>query len=215
MRQPASADPSSLRKPRSTTAWFVDQSPFQTGDGMKRGFGLTVAVACLLLAACGRDPGPQGPAGQPGPTGPAGEAGPPGPPGPQGIAGPIGPAGDSGVQGPIGPQGEPGTKGEPGPQGPGGTQGQQGPKGDQGAQGPTGAQGQPGATGPAGAKGEPGPKGDVGPPGPASALRVVTAKEKIACNENEVLVSVVCSSGAADGARCPADSDATGLCVAK
>jgi hypothetical protein len=46
-------------------------------------------------------------------------------------------------------------------------------------------------------------------------LRVVTGDKTVACGDNEVLVSVVCSSGAPDGPGCPAPSTTTGLCMRK
>jgi hypothetical protein len=75
---------------------------------MRRSILLAVGGAALLLAACGRDPGPKGD---------------------QGAAGPAGPQGAQGVQGVPGPQGQPGAQGAQGPQGP---QGAAGPKGDSG-----------------------------------------------------------------------------------
>jgi Collagen triple helix repeat (20 copies) len=64
--------------------------------------------ASLLLAGCGRDPGPKG---DPGPQGPAG------PQGAQGIQGVAGTQGPAGAQGPQGPQGTPGEKGDKGDKG--------------------------------------------------------------------------------------------------
>ena len=64
----------------------------------------------VLLAGCGRDPGPKGDTGPQGPAGPQGVQGIQGIPGPQG---PAGPQGAQGPQGPQGPQGEKGAKGEP------------------------------------------------------------------------------------------------------
>jgi collagen triple helix repeat protein len=63
--------------------------------------------AALMLAACGKDPGPKG---DPGPQGPAG------PQGAQGIQGVPGQQGQQGPQGPQGAQGAPGPKGDPAPQ---------------------------------------------------------------------------------------------------
>jgi Collagen triple helix repeat (20 copies) len=83
-----------------------------------------------------------------------------------------------------------------------GPQGQQGQKGDQGPPGPMGQkgdQGLPGPTGPAGSAG----------------LRIVSGEKTVSCNPDEVLVSVVCSAGAPDGAGCSAGSTATGLCMRK
>ena len=53
-------------------------------------------------------------------------------------------------------------------------------------------------------------KGEAG----VSGLRVV-AGENVACNQDEVLVSIVCASGSADGARCPSGGNATALCMRK
>jgi Collagen triple helix repeat (20 copies) len=64
--------------------------------------------ATVVLAGCGRDPGPKGETGPQGPAGPQGA---------QGIQGVPGPQGQQGPQGPQGPQGAPGAKGEPGPAG--------------------------------------------------------------------------------------------------
>jgi hypothetical protein len=59
------------------------------------------------------------------------------------------------------------------------------------------------------------PLSELGP-GVEPALRIVTGSNGPAtCNENEVLVSVVCSTGSPDGPACPAGSTATGLCVRK
>jgi hypothetical protein len=95
-----------------------------------------------------------------------------------------------------------------------GCSGPQGPQGPQGQAGTPGEKGAPGAAGPAGAAG---PKGDVGPPGAAgsSGFRIVTGDKTVSCNADEVLVSVVCSAGAPDGAQCPAATATTGLCVRK
>jgi Collagen triple helix repeat (20 copies) len=76
-------------------------------DGMNRPTIAVALGAALLLAACGRDPGPKG---DPGPQGPAG------PQGAQGIQGVPGQQGPQGAQGPQGPQGAPGPKGDPAPQ---------------------------------------------------------------------------------------------------
>jgi hypothetical protein len=100
-----------------------------------------------------------------------------------------------------------GCEQKPGPLGPPGPQGQAGPPGPQGAVGPAG---------PAGPKGEPGPQGAAGPPGPAErGLRVVVGEKTVDCGEGETLVSVVCSSGAPDGASCPTASTTTGVCIRK
>jgi collagen triple helix repeat protein len=75
---------------------------------MRRSIIVAVGGVALLLAACGRDPGPKG---DPGPQGPAG---PQGAQGVQGVPGPQGAAGAQGSQGPQGPQGVPGPKGDSG-----------------------------------------------------------------------------------------------------
>jgi hypothetical protein len=92
--------------------------------------------------------------------------------------------------------------------------------GPQGPQGQTGAPGEKGAKGDQGPPGPMGPKGDQGPPGPAGSagtagLRIVSGEKTVSCNEDEVLVSIVCSAGAPDGAECPAASTTTGLCMRK
>jgi hypothetical protein len=71
---------------------------------------LTIGAA-LMLAGCGRDPGPAGPKGEPGVQGPAG------PQGAQGVQGIPGTQGQTGAQGPQGPQGAPGAAGEKGEKG--------------------------------------------------------------------------------------------------
>ncbi|MGE0288765.1 MAG: hypothetical protein AB7I42_20535 [Bradyrhizobium sp.] len=78
---------------------------------MKRSILVAVGGVALLLAACGRDPGPKGDAGPQGPAGPQGAQGVQGPPGPKGDPGPQG---AQGAQGPQGPQGAPGAKGDSG-----------------------------------------------------------------------------------------------------
>ncbi len=67
-----------------------------------------VAGAALMLAGCGKAPGPKGDAGPQGPAGPQGA---------QGLQGVPGSQGQQGPQGPQGPQGAPGAKGEAGPAG--------------------------------------------------------------------------------------------------
>jgi hypothetical protein len=124
-----------------------------------------------------------------------------------GCEGPVGPSGPQGAAGPAGPKGD---AGPPGPQGPQGVAGPVGPKGEPGAQGPTGGQGAQGAPGPQGERGPPGPKGD---PGPAAAGPRVVSGDNPACNADEVLVSLLCASGAPDGARCAAGGNATALCM--
>jgi len=102
--------------------------------------------------------------------------------------------------------------GQPTP-GPAGAQGPAGPAGAQGPQGPAGPAGAQGPQGPAGPAGPPGPKGDTGP---ATALRAVTGTGTVRCGDDEVLVSLVCASGALDGNKCAtADTAATGLCIRK
>jgi hypothetical protein len=168
-------------------------------------------IAALVLVGCSEPP-----------PGPRGADGPPGPPGP---AGPAGPQGAQGQQGPVGPQGPEGPRGEVGPPGPQGAIGPQGAQGEAGGQGPTG---------PAGERGEPGPMGPPGPPGPAGpsgtaaagapagaqgpgsaapGFRVVTGTESVTCNDTEQLVSLLCSTGAPEGAKCAPGATATGLCV--
>lgn len=78
------------------------------------------------------NPGPIGPAGEPGLPGPAGAIGPAGetgPPGEPGLTGPTGPAGPQGEQGEIGPVGPSGPPGQPGLAGPVGPIGPAGPPG--------------------------------------------------------------------------------------
>jgi hypothetical protein len=92
-------------------------NPFDMkGEGEKRmkAAPASVALLCLVLAACS---GPQGPQGQAGAPGEKGTAGPKGDPGALGSMGPAGPKGDPGPQGPMGPAG---PKGEAGPSGPAG-----------------------------------------------------------------------------------------------
>jgi hypothetical protein len=92
-----------------------------------------------------------------------------------------------------------------------------GPQGPQGQAGPPGEKGEAGPAGPAGPKGDAGPPGPMGPAGSAGSggLRVVSGDKSVSCNEDEVLVSVVCSAGAPDGAGCSAGSTTTGLCMRK
>jgi hypothetical protein len=82
-----------------------------------------------------------------------------------------------------------------------------------GPQGPQGQKGDQGPPGPMGAKGDQGPPGPPGPAGSAG-LRIVSGEKTVSCNEDEVLVSVVCSAGAPDGAGCSAGTT-TGLCMRK
>jgi hypothetical protein len=165
---------------------------------------VTIAMALSLFACSQPPPGPQGPAG------------PPGPPGQTGPAGPAGPQGVQGQQGPVGAQGPAGPRGEVGPPGPQGAVGPQGPQGEGGSQGPAGPAGERGEPGPQGPSGPPGPAGPAGPPGEpnlAGAYRIVTGTEAVTCNENEALVSLLCSSGPLDGSKCQTGATATGLCV--
>jgi hypothetical protein len=46
-------------------------------------------------------------------------------------------------------------------------------------------------------------------------LRIVSGEKKVSCNADEVLVSVVCSEDAPDGAGCSAGSTTTGVCMHK
>lgn len=98
-----------------------------------------------------------------------------------------------------------------------GRQGAPGQAGAQGQQGPAGPAGPKGDPGPAGPKGDPGPKGEAGPPGSAgtAGFRIVTGDKTVTCSDNEVLVSVVCSTGVPDGLGCPSASTMTGLCMRK
>jgi hypothetical protein len=75
---------------------------------MKKIVTVFIVGAAMLLAGCGRDPGPAGPKGEPGAQGPAG------PQGAQGVQGVPGAQGQPGPQGPQGPQGAPGSKGDAG-----------------------------------------------------------------------------------------------------
>ena len=95
-----------------------------------------------------------------------------------------------------------------------------GPQGPQGQAGPPGEKGEAGPAGPKGDAGPAGPKGDQGPPGAAGSagsagLRIVSGERTVSCNDDEVLVSVVCSAGAPDGAGCSAGGATTGLCMRK
>ena len=184
--------------------------PVPGGNTMPKTILLPTLLALMLWGCSNPSPGPQGPIGPPGSEGPSGPPGPAGPQGAQGQQGPVGP------QGPAGPRGE---AGPPGPQGPIGSQGAQGEGGTQGPAGPSGQRGEAGVQGP------PGPPGAIGPPGPPgpaptqsetkASMRVVTGTESITCNETEVLVSLICSTGAPDGSKCAPDVKATGLCISK
>ncbi|MEH2544218.1 hypothetical protein V1283_000863 [Bradyrhizobium sp. AZCC 2262] len=75
---------------------------------MRRILVAVLMGAALIVAGCGRDPGPKGETGPQGPAGPQGA---------QGVQGVPGAQGQQGPQGPQGPQGAPGAKGDPGPAG--------------------------------------------------------------------------------------------------
>jgi hypothetical protein len=110
-----------------------------------------------------------------------------------------------------GPQGPPGQQGAQGPQGPAGPQGIAGEKGQAGQ---AGVQGPMGPQGPAGPPGPAGPAGAKGDPGSDPAIRVVTGTGSVTCGGDEVLVSLICASGTADGSKCSvSDASATGLCA--
>jgi PRC-barrel domain/Collagen triple helix repeat (20 copies) len=192
-----------------TAQLIIGASRFPAASkSMRLSFSIAAIVGILLLPGCSQPtPGPQGP------PGPAGEAGPPGP------VGPGGPQGAQGPQGPVGPQGSAGERGEAGPPGPQGPVGPQGPQGEAGAQGPTGPAGQRGEAGPQGPAGPPGPPGPPGPkgdPGPAASFRVVTGTDNAQCADNEILVALVCATGATDGGKCATPgAAATALCARK
>ncbi len=38
-------------------------------------------------------------------------------------------------------------------------------------------------------------------------MRTITGSEAVTCNDGEVLVSLICSAGAPDGAKCPAGAN--------
>jgi hypothetical protein len=69
---------------------------------------VAVVLMALMLAACGREPGPAGPKGD---TGAQGPAGPQGAQGMQGVPGPEGRQGQQGLQGTPGPKGDTGPAG--------------------------------------------------------------------------------------------------------
>jgi hypothetical protein len=47
-------------------------------------------------------------------------------------------------------------------------------------------------------------------------MRVVTGTDNVRCDDDELLVSLVCASGATDGLKCAAPgTTATALCVRK
>ena len=59
----------------------------------------------------------------------------------------------------------------------------------------------------------PWPQGDPGHPPP---IRVVTGTDTVACADNELLVSLVCATGTADGTKCTTPgAAATALCMRK
>jgi len=72
---------------------------------MRRILVAVLMGTALIVAGCGRDPGPKGETGPQGPAGPQGA---------QGVQGVAGAQGQQGPQGPQGPQGAPGAKGDPG-----------------------------------------------------------------------------------------------------
>ena len=92
--------------------------------------------------------------------------------------------------------------------------GPQGPQGQAGPPGEKGAKGDQGPPGPTGLKGDQGPPGAAGSAGSAG-LRIVSGEKTVSCNDDEVLVSVVCSAGTPDGAGCSAAGTTTGLCMRK
>ena len=75
---------------------------------MRRILVAVLMGTALIVAGCGRDPGPKGETGPQGPAGPQGA---------QGVQGVAGAQGQQGPQGPQGPQGAPGAKGDAGPAG--------------------------------------------------------------------------------------------------
>ena len=72
-------------------------------------------------------------------------------------------------------------------------------------------------SGPQGPQGQKGDQGPPGPPGPggSAGFRIVSGEKTVSCNEDEALVSVVCSTAAPDGAECPGAGTTTGLCMRK
>jgi hypothetical protein len=92
-----------------------------------------------------------------------------------------------------------------------------GPQGPQGQAGPPGEKGEAGPAGPAGPKGDAAPLGPTGSSGSAATagLRIVSGEKSVSCNDDEVLVSLICSAGAPDGSQCPTASATTGLCMHK
>lgn len=91
----------------------------------------------------------------------------------------------------------------------------EGPKGDAGPQGVVGPKEDPGPQGLAGAQGPRGEKGGKDDPGTPDSIRMVTDTGGVTCADNEVLASLFCASGAANGDKCSASVPATGLCVRK
>jgi hypothetical protein len=57
-----------------------------------------------------------------------------------------------------------------------------------------------------------GPKGDSGP---SSSFRVVSGTDNVHCGDDEILVSLVCASGASDGAKCATSGTAATLLCAR
>ena len=101
------------------------------------------------------------------------------------------------------------------------TPGPAGATGPAGPQGATDARGPDGRVGDSGAVGSPGSQGPAGLPGPAgqATIRLVQESGKsVACNERELLASVLCSGGGPavvsvqGSAKCAADG-AVGVCV--
>lgn len=106
------------------------------------------------------------------------------------------------------------NEGKMGPPGPRGSPGPDGLQGPIGRQGPDGERGNIGAAGAVGAQGRPGPPGPTGEPGPPPPFHLVTGIGSVRCPNGQVLVSLICEKGEADGTTCAApDTPATGLCV--
>jgi hypothetical protein len=112
-----------------------------------------------------------------------------------------------------GPQGEKGAKGDPGLPGIQGVAGTPGSKGERGDIGEAGPQGPAGPAGQQGAMGPKGDKGEKGDPGASvrSSFRSVSSENTIQCADGETLVSVLCATGAPDGAKCLGAG--VGLCM--
>ena len=76
--------------------------------------------------------------------------------------------------------------------------------------------GEAGPQGPAGPAGAAGPPGTKGEPGPSWSVRIVTGTDSVQCAGDELLVSLVCSTGASDGTKCTTPGAAlTALCMRK